>query len=76
MSVIGKDAEIMIKTNPNIEFVKTMGVYWDESSSKNFKRINVRTISSDMDKNFLSELVIKKLPENNEFEILTASLAY
>ena len=76
MSVIGKDAEILVKASDEAKITSAHGIGWEESSSSNMRVIKIPTLSSEIDRNYLFEVEVN-LPEDcSNVQIVTAELIF
>lgn len=76
MSVIGKKAEILVTAKDGVKIVDTVGVSWDKSDSGNYRRINVKNLIAEMNRDYLLEVEISALKDQKELEIVGGELIY
>ena len=77
LSIIAKDVKINLFLDKNCKFINKFGDSWKNKDNKETGVINVDTIISDMDKDYMAEIEIGKIAENvTEIKIAFAILSY
>ena len=77
LSIIAKDVKINLFLDKNCLFVTKFGDSWKDKNNKETGVINVDTIISDMDKDYMAEVEVGRIPENvTEIKIAIGILSY
>ena len=77
LSIIAKDVKINLFLDKNCKFVRKFGDSWKDKNDKETGVINVDSIISSMDKDYMVEIEINKIPNNiTEIKIASGILSY
>ena len=77
LSIIAKEVKINLFLDKDCKFVQKFGDSWKDKNDKKTGVINVDSIISDMDKDYMAEIEIGKLPNNvTEIKVAFAILSY
>ena len=80
LTVIGREAKIKIFLQDNFNFSQKFGDNWNSKYKKKEGEINVGVITPEMDRDFVAEVYIEDLEDNNMneylLEVATAVLLY
>ncbi len=77
LSTFAVNSEINLFLNGGVKFVKKYGYHWDSEKMLGKGKINLKTIASGFETNYLAELEVPSLDNNEEFlKIAVAILSF